>query len=356
MTSWSYSLATRRNGNVCGLQWSSSAGEAMRSRHTWGVAVATFTGLVTLSAPASAEAKLPSFCSGTAPIPATSLQAHFNVEVCQIIGRPVSGARVSAPVPAPGESYEASIIVPAGVGATAEQLTVRTDRAGDVTVVDRLDQDTILQASSPPPTDNPCADAFYDSQGMRESDNHRWYFNQSTVPTRNGVTNVTNAIIAAANNMSTGYNNCGYSGAGLSSQQTYMGNTTLRANLSNSGDCWPAGRDGNNIINFGTLPGDTLAQACVAKALNEFGWDEIQEADIKINDGKLWDVGPTGCDINTEHDVENVLTHEWGHAFGLADVSASSHPSLTMKGSSYFCERRGITLAKGDFLGMDHIY
>ncbi len=59
------------------------------------------------------------------------------------------------------------------------------------------------------------------------------------------------------------------------------------------------------------------------------------EADILMNkhDPKiLWttDEATTCSTSNNEFNVDNVITHERGHSFGLADVTASGHENLTM--------------------------
>jgi predicted Zn-dependent protease len=57
-----------------------------------------------------------------------------------------------------------------------------------------------------------------------------------------------------------------------------------------------------------------------------------------------------------KYSVEGVGTHEFGHAFGLAHVSESSHPALTMSPVIQACQASETTLGLGDIQGLEAKY
>ncbi len=55
-------------------------------------------------------------------------------------------------------------------------------------------------------------------------------------------------------------------------------------------------------------------------------------------------------------DLESVMTHEWGHAFGLGDLEEEKHGNLTMSRGIPKCSTSVRTLGYGDWLGMYSLY
>lgn len=55
-------------------------------------------------------------------------------------------------------------------------------------------------------------------------------------------------------------------------------------------------------------------------------------------------------------DLQNIATHEMGHAIGLADIYTSECSEVTMYGSSSMGETKKRTLAAADISGIRALY
>jgi hypothetical protein len=85
------------------------------------------------------------------------------------------------------------------------------------------------------------------------------------------------------------------------------------------------------------------------------------DGDIRMNNYYDWDhTLSDGCFDEPSapyrsFDMSAVVTHEWGHIAGLADLTDSSHTNLTMSGFGD-CDTSQRTLGLGDHRGMISIY
>jgi len=283
-------------------------------------------------------------------IPAAALAQGVSLRDCPIEGRLVVGSGgVGAHIPSPGDSVLAGGV--AAIDQPSGQLVLTTDANGTVTAADGL-----LQAGSTSTCTqycDPCAYRAYDTEFAHESDNHTWRFNSSTTPARNSITNARDAIVTAATNLVNGYNNCNLNYP-IGASHNYAGDTTQRANIANDATCASTFPDGYNRVNFGTLT-TFIAVTCTAWHNNGLAIGEIYEADIKIADGTLWDANGGVC-ATGEYDLQTVLTHEWGHAYGLLHVDETTNRYATMSPKVATCSTRERTLGYGDWLGLDSIY
>jgi hypothetical protein len=102
-------------------------------------------------------------------------------------------------------------------------------------------------------------------------------------------------------------------------------------------------------VGFGNLPGGLLGWTCY--------WylgRKMIAADMLIDNGpSLATKLPQGC--TDRWDFEGTVTHEWGHAYGLAHTG-SGHPNLTMQHELKPCSTYARTLGLGDWLGMKKMY
>ena len=73
---------------------------------------------------------------------------------------------------------------------------------------------------------------------------------------------------------------------------------------------------------------------------------------IEIDKEEPW----TTSGVSTSFDVENVISHEFGHVAGLGHVNAPKDGCLTMYAISGKGETHKRTLGLGDQLGMDVLY
>jgi hypothetical protein len=162
------------------------------------------------------------------------------------------------------------------------------------------------------------------------------------------VSAVEGAMTRAVGNITAARNNCGRADY-VSATAAYGGQTTAGINISSLGGCLT--RDSRNVVGFGSLPSGYLGMSC--------WWTmsgQAIEADMMLN--KLsyhWYVTkPSTC--SSKWSIEAAATHEFGHIFGLAHVSETYHPTLTMSPVIMACQASEVTLGLGDLKGLEALY
>jgi hypothetical protein len=154
------------------------------------------------------------------------------------------------------------------------------------------------------------------------------------------------AARSAADAVAHGDNSCDLP-ADLTIHQSYTGNTDRRASVTSDAGC---GRpDGHNVISFGTLPMGLLAVTCVWWERHP-GGNRSVEADMLVDAGGGTFFLAPPADCRTRWDLEGILTHEFGHVFGLGHVPYSEHSALTMSDSMPECTTAYRGLGLGDWL------
>lgn len=305
------------------------------------------------------------FCQATGPIPASNLPKVIPPSICDLTGRVISDAGLTITVPQPGGGIDGESYGSDG----AQEFTVGVEPNGTVHLANvgdevaameyaaaSADSAGVLYDSTHP---NPCRD---DERNVvrHESDTQQWLFNPESVGGAGSglsASEALDAIRAGRYNMGHAVNGCNeyWGNSDVGANSNYLGTTSARANIGNSGDCFPNGRDGVNITNFGDLPGNRQGHVTLAMSCRYYYYisNEVAEADIKFNKfDASWTVQPTtGC--YGKWDLESVATHEVGHAFGLGHVAENGHGRLTMSPSiEGTCQDSERTLGRGDFLGI----
>jgi len=113
-------------------------------------------------------------------------------------------------------------------------------------------------------------------------------------------------------------------------------------------------QDFKNVITFGTedADGNELPENVIA--VTSVWWSprgrQIVEFDMVFND--KWSWGNAG----TFMDVQNIATHEMGHAVGLADLYTTTCSAVTMFGYSDEGETSKRTLEQPDIIGLQQMY
>ncbi len=117
-----------------------------------------------------------------------------------------------------------------------------------------------------------------------------------------------------------------------------------------------AAADGVNTISFGNYP-----NSGVIAITNVWGYfsgppnkREITEFDLLYND-QYFTWGDANADPSVM-DVQNIATHELGHAFGMNDLYMTSCSTQTMYGYSSEGEVSKRTLESGDITGIKKLY
>jgi hypothetical protein len=193
----------------------------------------------------------------------------------------------------------------------------------------------------------PCSDSKYNLQGVHWSSTLRWSFKSSTTPSYLSSSAVLTVLRRSFTNITTEHNDCGRSDH-VSATQSYLGTTTHAIGVNRYGHCGTS--DGANTVGFGVLPSGVLAITCVRSV-----GTRIVETDIRISNQLTWALSLSNC--SNDFMLESVVTHEVGHAFGLAHVGELNHGRLTM--STYIdgtCENQEATLGYGDMRGLEVYY
>ena len=182
---------------------------------------------------------------------------------------------------------------------------------------------------------------------------YQWRYSTATTPRKfrqrgGGEQAIIDAIIRANQNIVRATNVCGRSDM-VSASFSYLGTTTRRTDVGTNGSC---GRgDGQSVIGWGRLPTRSIAFTCVRWS----GGKRSSEADIKLNWYKRYETTRSACS-GDEFLIEAVMTHEMGHVYGLAHVSALWNQSLTMQPVIQYCSRSSASLGLGDMLGLERKY
>ena len=118
---------------------------------------------------------------------------------------------------------------------------------------------------------------------------------------------------------------------------SYVGDTTRTAGT----------RDGYNVVSFGSYSSGVIGVTYI--------WSigkRIIETDTRLNNYFTWSLDEEAGTM----DVQNIMTHEFGHWCGLADLYSSSDYWLTMYGYADYGETYKRTLATGDITGLNIVY
>jgi Matrixin len=257
-------------------------------------------------------------------------------------GMVLSRHGIALRVPQPGHGVGAEALL---AGGGEVDVSVRTSNDGKVTVRDDSTTPGLqLQATT---TTNPCLDGAYALYGVKWAKSYAWSFQASSTPSMSQSSAAT-TLKSAANHITSGYNSCGLAD-NIGATNSYLGTTSTGSGISTSAGC--TGTDGKNVVSFGTLPNGYLGMTC---------WWSMSsttfEADVKLNKAYYqWYMSkPSVCAATWS--VNAAATHEFGHVFGLAHVSETYHPTLTMSTTIWACQGSESTLGLGDVKGLNSLY
>jgi len=106
-------------------------------------------------------------------------------------------------------------------------------------------------------------------------------------------------------------------------------------------------RDGSNVVSFGPYRAGAIAVTYIW-----YSGDQIIETDCRLNTYYKWSLsGEAG-----KMDVQNIMTHEFGHWCGLVDLYSDADYWLTMYGYGDYGETYKRTLGLGDINGLEAVY
>ena len=194
-----------------------------------------------------------------------------------------------------------------------------------------------------------CSDSAYKLEGSAKwHSTWTWYFNVGSTPSEVHQDKATSALRDAAGNITGAHNDCGLPD-NVNAHHAYKGTTSKSANIGTNSSCKSS--DGTSVVDFGDLALADLGFACY--------WTQgssVVEGDMRLNKADYSWVVIIGDGCVTKYSVEDAATHEFGHIFGLADLSASLHPNLTMSAVMLPCQNSQTSLGLGDVKGLEAQY
>jgi len=310
------------------------------------VASLTVGGLLVSATPSSASARtVDERCLGHGPIPASALRHDAAAPGCSLVGRVVTDGRISVVVPPAGISVAGE-----GVGRRGESRSLRVTNTGaGVLAVSGAAAHAASKARVARGT-GACRDRTFHLEGHKWRSSLRYRVNLHHMPSRYSGTKVIRQIRVANGNMRTGRNTCGKPRLNTPASH-YRGRTAARPNITAGSAAVGCGKaNTKNVVGFGNLPGGLLGWTCYWW----FGSGRMGAADIMIDTSKVLTTRlPASC--SNLWDFEGIVTHEWGHAYGMAHTG-HGHPDLTMQHNAQPCSTYARTLGIGDWLGMKKMY
>ncbi len=286
-------------------------------------------------------------------IDARALPGAVEPGECPAGERRISDGAVASVVPPPGQTVYAEVLTTSG----AQELSVR--RLPDGTI--RLDHvgeepDESAEGDLGRAVDREgCYSDAYTDYGYKVTESTTYNFRVSSTPRDLTRIEARNAIARAARNVFDTRNGCRM-GDRVPVAMRYGGQTGAPAQV---GDGRCGLNDGRSVVAFGNLKSGVVAAACtISGDRPNYEYDEVLSADIGINRADFrWTTSPNSRSCSRAYDVEGVVTHEWGHVFGLGHVPESGSRNLTMSPAiNGPCQAAERSLGRGDVLGLDGKY
>jgi hypothetical protein len=324
--------------------------------------------IATASTPASARPATPTAdrCLQRGPIPVGVLAAAARTG-CSLVGRVVTDGRVSVMVPPAGMSVSGDGVgrhgdVP-GLTVSNTGTTVRAVRSaaagggrgwyfaplGTTTTTTTTTMTTAgVMTSARTASTRACGDRTFHLEHHTWAGSLRYRVNLSRMPDRFSAKRAVTQIRAANFHMRAGVNTCGKPRLRTPASR-YLGRTSLQPNINRHGPgCGRANTE--NVVGFGDLPSGLLGWTCYWY----YGNGRMAGTDLMLDNGRnLVTHLPENC--MNRWDFEGTVTHEWGHAYGMAHTGPG-HPNLTMQHELAPCSTYARTLGLGDWLGMNKMY
>ncbi|HEU0131951.1 MAG TPA: hypothetical protein VFQ85_13255 [Mycobacteriales bacterium] len=316
---------------------------------------------VLLATAAPAPAFDAPYCTG-GDIDAASL-AGVITPACDLTGRTVRGRGVAVTFPRAGHWVEISALRPDSstslfVAHGGDRIAVRTADSRAVAglppaVCDELPRQVCQGPLEPPPA---CRQFDHATHSWTASRSLHFEYNPSNYAT--GQTLAPDAMLGVYN-MGGGVNDCGYPIGTFGLEATWSFSTATDGMKYANDDVSCDREDDRNVVDWGPT-GGALAVTCSQGALVVLGFliRRPSDQDIRIDNTVRWGDVRSDAECRTQtpdmYDLQSTTTHEFGHVYGLADLSTGTLQTMYESGGP--CESFTRTLGAGDWLGMSSKY
>lgn len=276
-------------------------------------------------------------------------------------GRPMRFGDVGVTVPSPGTTTSLEALG----DQVSRELTVTVTDDGQMyttavvndSVVSAPDAATRAALEAPlrakKALANGCDSYAYNFTGRYVVSRLEFYRGDGATPAGSTGAAFGDAMWRAATNITAGQSPCD-STDGVDVGFNYAGTTTTESDIDSNANCLDPGAPGDdsvNTVDMGPMPTSYKGLMCYSANSTS----NVVEADIRLNSSVPWTYTPgdTACKTYYRYDVEGVLTHEFGHAFGLSHNSESYSTMYTWARS---CDNWQRSLGRGDLNGLRTLY
>lgn len=257
------------------------------------------------------------------------------------------------------EDHGVAVVVPdRGIGVYSEgimpgdeapqQLTVNTFPDGTVVVESYgAESEPETEPDGGNPLDNGCTDGAYVLAGHKWYTGFTWYYNAAGSPSYLAADDIERAMRRGTTNVTQANNDCGFAD-NISAGQNFAGRTTTDIQVTEAGMCGT--HDGKSVAKFGSLSNGTLATTCTWYYTSSTPYKAASN-DVRFSTAFKWATSTVECvQHGAAYMIEDVMTHERGHNYGLAHVTEADHKWLTMSTNSQGpCDMSQATLGLGDY-------
>lgn len=278
-----------------------------------------------------------------------------------MVGRPMRFGDVGLSVPSPGvttslEALGDEVSRELSVTVTEDGQLFTTAVVND-TVVSSPDPATRAALEAPlsarKALANGCDSYAYNFTGRYVVSRFEFFRGDGATPAGSTGAAFGDAMWRAATNITAGQSPCD-SSDGVDVGFNYAGTTTTESDIDSNANCLPqgaAGDDSVNTVDMGPMPTSYKGLMCYSANSTS----NVVEADIRLNTSVPWTFTPgdSSCLTYYRYDVEGVLTHEFGHVFGLHHVSERY---ATMYVNAISCDNWQRSLGRGDLNGLRALY
>lgn len=324
----------------------------------FGLAISVF--ILTAVVPASAGAEDEQCQLPRHGLDVSDLPEGSSVEDCDAVGRVITDGTLAVKIPEPGKGVSISVLAP---GEGSAEFGVSVDDDGTVEYrstsadVDPADERGSRISASTPAEKDRCVDRGFNFMGLKRYTPLKWALSFGPTPAdlpRGKFWEITTRAMRAITDT---VNDCGFPDI-VDATAEYQGSVENTANLTVGSDGKTACGDPDDVsvVDAARIPGESIALAVTCSwYFTHEGMDALDESDIRVDISRYqFFADPAHCD--GRYDVQGVLTHEVGHAFGLDHVSEEDHPNLTMSEHIGKCEISARTVGRGDVAALRALY
>lgn len=305
--------------------------------------------------------------------------AGLNVVTCELVGVDLvlEGGLLDMIVEVPPPGQFTMLVAEGKTHLSGGTFTVGVSDAGEISYPDQpeggpsstavgltagglMEELELLLADPSQPQTDPCKDGASRTFGGKWKANPSWYINQAGRPSNISADDAVSQIRMAKNNVSGANNNCGLTD-NVNRDASYAGLTTVGLNINSNPSAGTvrcvsgSNADSISVVGIGATPSGILGYACVYYSTSDT--DAFRGGDILISNNPntfVLDGNALGC--VDQYDLQSLVTHEWGHFFGLRHVGEAKHGTLTMSPVLGQCTRAERTLGLGDIVGLESLY